>query len=110
MYAIRSYYDVCEHFSFTRQELFHQIRVGELKSFDAVLAKHGQGMGCDICKPMVGSILASLWNEPVLDKPHRALQDTNDAFLANLQKDGTYSVVPRIPGGEITPEKSYNFV
>ncbi|MCE9927533.1 hypothetical protein LZ640_24495, partial [Aeromonas media] len=59
---------------------------------------------CDICKPTVASILASLWNEHVLEKPHRALQDTNDAFLANLQKDGTYSVVPRIPGGEITPD------
>ena len=95
---------VCEHFTFTRQELFHVIRVGELKSFDAVLQKHGKGMGCDICKPLVGSVLASLWNEHVLEKPHRPLQDTNDAFLGNLQKDGTYSVVPRIPGGEITPD------
>ena len=95
---------LCEHFAFTRQELFHVIRVGELKSFDAVLHKHGKGMGCDICKPLVGSVLASLWNEHVLEKPHRPLQDTNDAFLGNLQKDGTYSVVPRIPGGEITPD------
>ena len=95
---------VCEHFTFTRQELFHVIRVGELKSFSAVLEKHGKGMGCDICKPLVGSIMASLWNEHVLEKPHRPLQDTNDAFLGNLQKDGTYSVVPRIPGGEITPD------
>ena len=95
---------VCGHFAFTRQELFHLIRVGELKSFEAVLEKHGKGMGCYLCKPMVGSIMASLWNEHVLEKPHRPLQDTNDAFLGNLQKDGTYSVVPRIPGGEITPD------
>ncbi|MCY1174131.1 Nitrite reductase [NAD(P)H] [compost metagenome] len=33
------------------------------------------------------------------------LQDTNDTFMANMQKNGTYSVVPRIPGGEITPDK-----
>jgi nitrite reductase (NADH) large subunit len=33
------------------------------------------------------------------------LQDTNDTFLANMQKDGTYSVVPRVAGGEITPDK-----
>src|SRR5690606_6148708 len=33
------------------------------------------------------------------------LQDTNDTFMANMQKNGTYSVVPRIAGGEITPEK-----
>lgn len=95
---------VCEHFAFTRQELFHLIRVGELKHFGAVLEKHGKGLGCEVCKPLVGSVLASLWNEHVLEKPHRPLQDTNDAFLGNLQKDGTYSVVPRIPGGEITPD------
>lgn len=90
---------LCEHFAYGRQELYHLARVGELKSFEALRDKHGQGLGCDICKPTVASILASLWNEHVLEKPHRALQDTNDAFLANLQKDGTYSVVPRIPGG-----------
>ncbi|RWT42833.1 nitrite reductase large subunit NirB, partial [Aeromonas caviae] len=95
---------LCEHFAYGRQELYHLARVGELKSFEALRDKHGQGLGCDICKPTVASILASLWNEHVLEKPHRGLQDTNDAFLANLQKDGTYSVVPRIPGGEITPE------
>lgn len=95
---------LCEHFAYGRQELYHLARVGELKSFEALRDKHGQGLGCDICKSTVASILASLWNEHVLEKPHRALQDTNDAFLANLQKDGTYSVVPRIPGGEITPE------
>jgi nitrite reductase (NADH) large subunit len=61
-------------------------------------------MGCDICKPTAGSILASLWNEHILKKPLAGLQDTNDYFLANMQKDGTYSIVPRIPGGEITPD------
>src|SRR5690606_13578662 len=65
----------------------------------------GQGKGCDICKPAVASILASCWNDYVLRPEHAGLQDTNDAFLANLQKDGTYSVVPRVPGGEITPDK-----
>jgi nitrite reductase (NADH) large subunit len=91
---------LCEHLAYGRQELYHLARVGELKSFEALRDKHGQGLGCDICKSTVASILASLWNEHVLEKPHRALQDTNDAFLANLQKDGTYSVVPRIPGGD----------
>ncbi|HEX6638413.1 MAG TPA: nitrite reductase large subunit NirB [Steroidobacteraceae bacterium] len=95
---------MCEHFPYTRQQLFHLVRVGELKQFDDVLAKHGKGLGCDICKPAVASILASCWNEFVLKKRHAALQDTNDYFLANMQKDGTYSVVPRVPGGEITPD------
>jgi len=96
---------LCEHFPYSRQQLFSLIRVGGLRSFDATLAKHGRGLGCDICKPAVGSILASCWNEFVLAREHASLQDTNDYFLANMQKDGTYSVVPRVPGGEITPEK-----
>ena len=96
---------LCEHFPHSRQELFHLVRINELKAFDEVIQKHGRGRGCDICKPAVASILASCWNEMILEPKHAPLQDTNDHFLANLQKDGTYSIVPRVPGGEITPEK-----
>jgi len=96
---------ICEHFRHSRQQLFHLVRIGGLKSFAEVLGKHGKGLGCDICKPAIASILASCWNEFVLAGDRAPLQDTNDHFLANMQKDGTYSVVPRIPGGEITPEK-----
>lgn len=94
--------DLCEHFPYTRQDLYNLVRVGEITSFDELLAKHGKGYGCDICKPAVGSILASCWNDYILKKEHVGLQDTNDTYLANMQKDGTYSVVPRIAGGEIT--------
>ncbi len=97
--------DICEHFAYTREDLYNIVRVEEIKTFDALLHKHGNGHGCEICKPLIGSILASCWNEYVLDKPHVSLQDTNDTFLANMQKDGTYSVVPRVPGGEITPDQ-----
>lgn len=96
---------LCEHFPYTRQELYHLARLGQIRSFDDLLAQHGRGRGCDVCMPAVASILASLWNEHVLDRRHVRLQDTNDAFLANMQKDGTYSVVPRVPAGEITPDK-----
>jgi nitrite reductase (NADH) large subunit len=96
---------LCEHFPYSRQQLFHLVRVGGLRSFGDVLDKHGKGLGCDICKPAVASILASCWNEFVLSRDRAPLQDTNDYYLANMQKDGTYSVVPRIPGGEITPDK-----
>jgi len=96
--------DICEHFAYSRQQLYHLVRVGDIKTFAELIKQHGKGHGCEICKPAVGSILASCWNEPVLAKPHVALQDTNDTFLANMQKNGTYSVVPRIPGGEITPK------
>jgi nitrite reductase (NADH) large subunit len=95
---------LCEHFPYSRQELYHLVRAGQFRSFDALLAAHGKGHGCDICKPTVGSILASCWNDFVLKKEHASLQDTNDYFLANIQKDGTYSVVPRMPGGEVTPD------
>ena len=97
--------DLCEHFPHTRQELYHLVRVESIKSFDALIAAHGRGRGCDICKPAVASILAACWNDHVLTRPHAPLQDTNDHFLANMQKNGTYSIVPRVPGGEITPDK-----
>lgn len=96
--------DICEHFPHTRQDLYHLIRVGQIKTFDQLLDQHGKGLGCEVCKQAVGSILASQWNDYVLKKPHIGLQDTNDSYLANIQKDGTYSVVPRIAGGEITPD------
>lgn len=95
---------LCEHFPYSRQELYHLIRVEGIRSFEALLHKHGKGYGCEVCKPTVGSLLASCWNEYILSPQHTALQDTNDNFLANMQKDGTYSVIPRSPGGEITPE------
>lgn len=95
---------LCEHFAFSRQELFHLIKVGQLKTFEDVLHKHGHGYGCEICKPTIGSILATCWGDYVLNPVHTPLQDTNDAFLGNMQKDGTYSVIPRMPGGEVTPE------
>ena len=97
--------DLCEHFAYTRQELADIIRVKNIKTFDELLASHGKGEGCEVCKPTVGSILASYWNEYVLKDEHIGLQDTNDIFLGNMQKDGTYSVVPRVQGGEITPDK-----
>ncbi|WP_295375679.1 nitrite reductase large subunit NirB [uncultured Pseudacidovorax sp.] len=95
---------LCEHFPHSRQELYHLVRVGGIKTFDELLAKHGQGLGCDICKPTAASILASCWNDFVLKPELAKLQDSNDYFLGNIQKDGTYSVVPRMPGGEVTPD------
>ena len=95
---------ICEHFAFTRQELAHLVRVGGIKTFPELLAQHGKGLGCDICKPAAASILASTWAEFVLTPVHAAVQDTNDYYLGNIQKDGTYSVVPRMPGGEVTAD------
>ena len=96
---------LCEHFAYSRQELYHLVRVHEIRTFDELIQRHGRGLGCEICKPAVASILASTWNEHILEKSLVGLQDTNDYYLANIQRDGTYSVVPRVPGGEITPDK-----
>ena len=95
---------MCEHFALSRAQLFDAVRVAGLSTFSAIVERFGTGRGCDICKPAIASILSTLVHEHVLDGENATLQDTNDHVMANLQKDGSYSVVPRIPGGEITPE------
>ncbi|MGW7518942.1 nitrite reductase large subunit NirB [Streptomyces sp. NPDC054796] len=106
---------LCGCFAHTRAELYEIVRTLRLTSFAELLDSHGrEGArntdGCEICKPAVASIIASLApsigaDGHVLAGEQAALQDTNDHFLANLQRNGSYSVVPRVPGGEITPEK-----
>ena len=96
---------LCEHFKYSRQELFEIVKIKHIKTFSELIESHGLGQGCEVCKPTVSSILASLWNETIIDGDHHTLQDTNDRFLANMQRGGLYSVIPRVPGGEITPEK-----
>ncbi|MFT7840817.1 nitrite reductase large subunit NirB [Saccharothrix sp. BKS2] len=96
---------LCEHFDQSRAELFEVVRSTGITTFSELIDRFGRGRGCDLCKPTVASILASLDRGHVLGGEQAALQDTNDHFLANIQRNGTYSVVPRIPGGEITPEK-----
>jgi nitrite reductase (NADH) large subunit len=94
---------LCAHFSMTRPELFEIVRVSGIRSFTALVARYGHGRGCEICKPAVASMFASLESTYILDGEQASLQDSNDHFLANIQRDGTYSVVPRVPAGEITP-------
>jgi len=97
---------LCEHFAVSRAELFEIVAGTGIRTFSELVTRHGRGRGCDICKPAVASILASLHTgDHILDGERAALQDTNDRHLANMQRNGTYSVVPRIPGGEITPAK-----
>ncbi|ORC02637.1 nitrite reductase large subunit NirB [Mycobacterium persicum] len=95
---------LCEHFSQSRAELFEIISATEIRTFSGLLERFGRGKGCDICKPVVASILASTGSDHILDGEQAALQDSNDHFLANIQKNGSYSVVPRVPGGDIKPE------
>ncbi len=95
---------LCEHFGQSRAELFEIISATEIRTFSGLLARFGRGKGCDICKPVVASILASTGSDHILDGEQASLQDSNDHFLANIQKNGSYSVVPRVPGGDIRPE------
>ncbi|MEJ1242003.1 nitrite reductase large subunit NirB [Chryseolinea sp. T2] len=94
---------LCEHFDYSRQELYDIISIKGIRTYDDLLEACGKGDGCEICKPAVASLMASIWNETILSQA--TIQDTNDRFLANIQRGGTYSVVPRIAGGEITPAK-----
>jgi nitrite reductase (NADH) large subunit len=94
---------LCEHFDYSRQELLDLVKIKEIKTYNELLDRYGKGDGCETCKPAVASILASAWNELIIKQD--TIQDTNDRYLANIQKGGSYSVVPRVPAGEITPEK-----
>ncbi|MGW5722230.1 nitrite reductase large subunit NirB [Amycolatopsis sp. NPDC003865] len=96
---------LCEHFAQSRAELFEIVQATRISTFSELISRYGTGSGCAVCKPAVASILATLGNGHVLGGEQMTLQDTNDRYLANLQRNGTYSVVPRIPGGEITPDK-----
>ncbi|MER5514286.1 nitrite reductase large subunit NirB [Streptomyces sp. NPDC002763] len=105
---------LCGCFAQTREELYEIVLALRVNTYRELLDRYGRegargGDGCEVCKPAVASVIASLApvigaSGYVLDGEQAALQDSNDHFLANLQKNGSYSVVPRIPGGEITPE------
>lgn len=100
--------NLCPHFSYSRADLYNIVMVKRLKTFAQVMKDSGidaDSVGCEVCKPTVASVFASLWNKHVMDKPNHGLQDTNDRFLGNIQRNGTFSVVPRVSAGEITPEK-----
>lgn len=94
---------ICEHFDFSRQELYDLIKINKVPDYQEALNLFGEGHGCETCKPLVASIFATVTMETANKQP--AIQDTNDRFLANIQRNGTYSVVPRVPGGEITPDQ-----
>ncbi|KAH9920537.1 nitrite reductase [Epithele typhae] len=100
--------NLCAHFAMSRVDLFNVIKIKKLKTTTEIMAAVGvvpDALGCEICKPAMGSILSSLWNEHIMNPEHHANQDTNDKFLANIQRNGTFSVIPRVAAGEITPDK-----
>jgi NAD(P)H-nitrite reductase large subunit len=100
---------MCTHFKYSRTELFTIGRAKKLTTFEGFIKETGvnpsSDAGCEVCKPAIASILAGLWNEHILNPGLRSLQDTNDRYLANIQRGGLYSIVPRIAAGEVTPQK-----
>jgi len=100
--------NLCPHFDYSRADLFNIIYVKKLQDFPAIMKECGkdpESLGCEMCKPTIGSIIASLFNKHIMDVDRQGLQETNDKFLANIQRNGTFSVIPRVAGGEITPDK-----
>ena len=100
---------MCAHFRYSRTELFTIGKAKKLKTFEEFIKKASidptNDNGCEVCKPAIASILAGLWNEHILNPGLRSLQDTNDRYLANIQRGGLYSIIPRIAAGEVTPQK-----
>ncbi|PLB43575.1 NAD(P)H-nitrite reductase [Aspergillus steynii IBT 23096] len=100
--------NLCVHVPYSRADLYNIVAIKGLRTFGDIMKAVGKSpdsLGCELCKPAIASILASLFNGHVMDKEYHELQDTNDRFLANIQRNGTFSVVPRVPGGEITADK-----
>ncbi|KAG9248800.1 nitrite reductase-like protein [Calycina marina] len=99
---------ICPHFNYSRADLYSIISVKKLKTLQEVMKEAGndaKGQGCEACKPSIGSIFSSLYNQHVMKKPVHGLQETNDRYLGNIQRNGTFSIIPRVSAGEITPEK-----
>ncbi len=105
---------LCEHFAAHPRRAVRDRPRPRLNDFAALLDSHGRRRPATATAARSASPRSARSRLPrarlgadgyVLDGEQAALQDTNDHFLANLQRNGSYSVVPRIPGGEITPEK-----
>lgn len=96
---------LCEHFSMSRAELYRAVADAGLKSFSQIIERFGAGRGCNICRPTIASIIAAQQHGHILEGEAGTLQDTNDFVMANLQRNGTYSVIPAMAGGEVDAEQ-----
>ena len=92
---------ICECVPFSQDNLREILRSQKLKSVQEVLDIYGNGQGCEICKPALSYMLDMIWCGD--HDEDRSARFINDRVHANIQKDGTFSVVPRIRGGVTTP-------
>ena len=92
---------MCGCVPFAEDRLREILRSQKLRSVQEVLEIYGNGVGCEVCKPALSYMLDMLWcGDHDEDKSARFI---NDRVHANIQKDGTFSVVPRIHGGVTSP-------
>jgi nitrite reductase (NADH) large subunit len=96
---------VCACTDHGHQAVRDAIRANKLLSKEEVFAfmEWKTPNGCPTCRPAVNYYLISTWPKEALDDPQsRAI---NERSHANIQKDGTYSVVPRMWAGETTADE-----
>jgi len=92
---------LCSCVPFTQERLRDMVRSQKLRSAQDVLDIYGNGKGCEICKPALSYIVDMVWCGD--HEEDRSARFINDRVHANIQKDGTFSVVPRMRGGVTTP-------
>ena len=94
---------LCSCVPFSQEKLRGIVRSQKLRSVQDVLDIYGNGRGCEICKPALSYMVDMVWcGEHEEDRSARFI---NDRVHANIQKDGTFSVIPRIRGGVTTPQE-----
>jgi nitrite reductase (NADH) large subunit len=94
---------ICKCVPFAEDNLREILRSQKLKSVQEVLEIYGNGLGCEICKPALSYMLDMLWCGD--HDEDRSARFINDRVHANIQKDGTFSVIPRIRGGVTSPDE-----
>ena len=93
---------MCGCTSFSHQEVREAIRDRHLTRREAVMQtlEWTSPDGCPTCRPALNYYLISTWPQEAADDPQSRL--INERSHANIQKDGSYSVIPRMWGGETT--------
>ena len=94
---------MCKCTDHTHEDVRRLIKAGGLKSIPAVMQQLGwkSAGGCASCRPALNYYLIADW--PTEYQDDRQSRFVNERNHANIQKDGTYSVVPRMWGGVTTP-------
>jgi nitrite reductase (NADH) large subunit len=94
---------LCSCIPFPQEKVRDMVRTQQIRSVQDVLDIYGNGKGCEICKPALSYIVDVVHSGG--HNEDRSARFINDRVHANIQKDGTFSVVPRMRGGVTTPDE-----